>query len=115
MEAHERIKYLRKEILKLSQNDFAQQIHISRSNLGNIETNKIHLTERVLADICRTFHVRRNWLTEGEKPVFEESSASLDIKLLNLYAELTEDNKKYLRGYLQRLLEEQSSGSRKNP
>lgn len=111
MENYERVKYLRKEILKLSQKDFAQRIHISRSNLGNIETNKINLTERVLADICRTFHVNQNWLRAGIQPVFEEASSSLDIRLLNLYAELTDDNKKYLQGYLQRLLEEQSSDS----
>ena len=114
MEAHERVKYLRKEILNLSQNDFAQQIHISRSNLGNIETNKINLTERVLADICRNFHVSRKWMTDGVEPVFEESSTSLDTKFLNLYAKLTEDNKKYLHGYLQRLLDAQSSESHKS-
>lgn len=111
MEAYERVKYLRKEILKLNQNDFSQQIHISRSNLGNIETSKINLTERVLADICRTFHVSRKWITDGVEPIFEDTSASLDVKFLNLYAQLTEDNKKYLQGYLQRLLEEQTLDS----
>ena len=115
METHERVKYLRKEVLKLSQNDFAQKIHISRSNLGNIETNKINLTERVLADICRTFHVNRKWMTDGLEPVFEESSVSLDTKFLSLYDELTEDNKKYLQGYLQRLLDEQSLNSHNSP
>ena len=45
MKTHERIKDLRKNILHLSQKDFAEQINISRSNLGNIETNKINMTD----------------------------------------------------------------------
>lgn len=107
MKAHERIKDLRKNILHLSQKDFAERINISRSNLGNIETNKINLTERVLMDICRTFHVNRDWLVDGTKPIFAEDPAFLDEQIVSLYSRLTEENKKYLYGYVQRLLEEQ--------
>lgn len=108
MKAHERIKDLRKNILHLSQKDFAEQINISRSNLGNIETNKINLTERVLMDICRTFHVNRDWLSNGNEPIFVEDSHFLDEQIVNLYSQLTDENKKYLYGYIQRLLDEQA-------
>lgn len=107
MESYERIKYLRKKVLNMSQNEFSRQINISRSNLGNIETNKVNLTERVLTDICRTFQVNRAWIMDGTEPMFDEASSALDEKLLRLYAELTEENQKYLYGYLQRLLDEQ--------
>lgn len=107
MNAHERIKDLRKNILHLSQKDFADRINISRSNLGNIETNKINLTERVLTDVCRTFRVNRDWLTDGTEPVFAENPAFLDEQIVSLYSRLTDENKKYLYGYVQRLLEEQ--------
>lgn len=109
MKAHERIKDLRKNILHLSQKDFAEQINISRSNLGNIETNKINLTERVLTDICRTFHVNQEWLSNGTEPIFVEDSHFFDDQIANLYSRLTDENKKYLYGYIQRLLEEQTS------
>lgn len=107
MEAYERVKYLRKEVLELSQESFSKKINISRSNLGNIETGKINLTERVLFDICRTFHVKQNWLLTGTEPIFEEDSNPLDIEISRLYSSLTDENKKYLYGYIQRLLEEQ--------
>nr|WP_300789168.1 helix-turn-helix transcriptional regulator [uncultured Acetatifactor sp.] len=108
MKTHERIKDLRKNILHLSQKDFAEQINISRSNLGNIETNKINLTERVLIDICRTFHVNQDWLSNGIEPIFAEDSQFLDDQIVSLYSKLTDENKKYLYGYIQRLLDEQA-------
>lgn len=108
MKAYERVKDLRKNILHLSQKNFAEQINISRSNLGNIETNKINLTERVLMDICRTFHINRDWLMDGTEPIFAESSNFLDEQIVILYSKLTDENKKYLYGYIQRLLEEQT-------
>lgn len=109
MKAHERIKELRKNILHLSQKDFAEQINISRSNLGNIETNKINLTERVLMDICRAFHVNQNWLSNGNEPIFVEDSHFFDDQIVSLYSMLTDENKKYLYGYIQRLLDEQAN------
>ena len=109
MKTYERIKYLRKQVLDLSQDDFSKKINISRSNLGNIETGKINLTERVLSDICRTFQVKKDWITTGIEPIFEEGNNPLDIEVLKLYSSLTDENKKYLYGYMQRLLEEQEN------
>ena len=107
MEPYTRVKYLRKELLQFSQKEFAERIHLSRSNLGNIETGKIRLTDRVLTDICRTFHVRRPWIDTGEEPTFERHCNPLDSEIALLYGELNDTNKKYLYGYMQRLLEEQ--------
>lgn len=109
METHERIKYLRKKLLNLSQDEFSKKINISRSNLGNIETGKINLTDRVLSDICRTFHVKPEWITSGIEPIFEENNDPLVSEIERLYFALTDENKKYLYGYIQRLLEEQNS------
>lgn len=62
---NERIKYLRKEILKLTQQDFAEVLNISRSNEGNIEIGRIAVTERVLTSICEKFNVNEEWLRNG--------------------------------------------------
>ena len=63
MNIGERIKYLRKDILHIkSQEVFAKQINISRSNLGNIETSRVSVTDRVISDICSTYNVNENWL-----------------------------------------------------
>lgn len=107
MKPYERIRELRKKILDLTLEDFSNKINISRSNLGNIETGRIGLTERVLLDICRTFHVRREWIETGNEPIFENNVDPLDTEISKLYSALTNENKKYLYGYIQRLLEEQ--------
>lgn len=65
MNDHERVRYLRKEILMLTQEDFAKSINISRSNLGSIETGRVNLTERVLTDICDVHGINKDWLLYG--------------------------------------------------
>ncbi len=109
MKPYERIRHLRKNILHLTLDEFSREINLSRSNLGNIETGRISLTERVLSDICRTFHASPDWILEGAGPMFLETDAPLDAKIKKLYDELNEDSKKCLYGYMQRLLEEQDA------
>jgi Predicted transcriptional regulators len=109
MKAYERIRQLRKKILNMTLEDFSNKINISRSNLGNIETGRIGLTERVLSDICRSFQVRRDWILNGTEPIFEDDNDPFDIEISKLYSSLTDENKKYLYGYIQRLLEEQQN------
>ena len=108
MESYERIRHLRKNLLKISQEVFATNINISRSNLANIETNKVSLTNRVISDICSIYSVSADWLVDGKEPVFiEKNSKALEIA--RIYELLDEDNQKYLQGYIDRLLEEQNS------
>lgn len=72
MNINERIRHLRKNELKMTQNIFASKIDISRSNLGNIETGEVSVTERVIASICREFNVNEVWLRNGTGEVFSE-------------------------------------------
>lgn len=66
MTTNERIQYLRKKILHLTQNEMAEKLMISRSNLACIETGKTNATDRVINDTCREFGVNRRWLEYGE-------------------------------------------------
>ncbi|NOW07818.1 helix-turn-helix domain-containing protein [Clostridium beijerinckii] len=74
MEIYERIKDLRKNILKLNQEDFSKNIGLSRSNIANIEVGRINLTDRVISDICKEYNVNENWLRTGEGEMFNELS-----------------------------------------
>lgn len=65
MTINERIKYLRKNILHLTQEELAPEIKISRSNLGAIEIGRITVTDRVKDDICSAFNVNIDWLENG--------------------------------------------------
>ena len=74
MDIYDRLKYLRKEVLGMSQEEFAATINISRSNLGNIEIKKINITERILTDICDKHNVNKEWLKTGEGEMFAKKS-----------------------------------------
>lgn len=109
MKDYERIKHLRKKVLNLSQAEFADKISVSRSNLGSIEIGRINLTDRVVNDICREFSVNENWIREGEEPIFKEQDDPFVQEIVKTYLSLNEDSRKYLKGYMIRLLEEQQN------
>lgn len=111
MTINERIKYLRKEVLDLNQQEFSNKINISRSNLGNIEIGKVNVTDRVIHDISRSLNVNKNWLIDGIEPIFSESNDPYTNEIIKIYLTLNEDNRKYLRGYMERLLEEQKNNN----
>ncbi len=85
MTINERVKYLRKIILKKTQQAFSEEIKISRSNLGNIETGEVAVTERVLSSICEKFNVNEEWLRTGKGEVYkkiEDETAAIVSELL---------------------------------
>ena len=46
METHERIKYFRKEVKKLSQEKFGEELGVSRDVINNIESNRLKMPEQ---------------------------------------------------------------------
>lgn len=78
MKTHERIRCLRKDHLHMTQEEFAKSIKISRSNLGNIETGAVSITERVLSDICDVHNVNIDWLQNGVgEPIREKTRSEM--------------------------------------
>ena len=79
MEISERIKVLRKDILKLTQQDFSEALNMSRSNMGNIEIGRIAVTDRVISDICEKFNVNEKWLRNGTGNIFVELTKDQEL------------------------------------
>ena len=75
----ERVKQLRKEFLQLTQQEFSDRLNLSRSNLGNIETGRVEITDRTISDICREFGVNEIWLRTGEGEMFQQLSRDEEI------------------------------------
>lgn len=71
MEVYERLKYLRKEVLNITQEEFSKKIYISRGNLASIEVGRIKLTDRNILTICLTYGVNEDWLRKGIEPIFK--------------------------------------------
>ncbi len=74
IEIIKRLKYLRKDILKLNQVDFAKNIHISQPQYSLLEKSLRVLTDRTFSDICREYNVNPNWLRFGDGDLFKTSS-----------------------------------------
>ena len=64
-----RIASLRKKI-GMTQEEFANSICMSRSNLSNIEKDRFTITDRVIDTICAKFGVNEDWLRTGEGEMF---------------------------------------------
>lgn len=77
----ERIKELRKHE-KLTQEEFARKINLSRANLGSIEIGRTGVTDRVVADICREFNVSEEWLRTGEGNIYNSINQEDELEML---------------------------------
>lgn len=118
----ERIRILRKEILKLKQEEFSKPLNISRSNLGNIERGNISVTDRVVADICDKYGVNEVWLRTGEGEVFADTTEDEFIagvmgdiianddkfmkNMIKVFSELTDEQKKFLTELMKKMVKE---------
>lgn len=99
MEIHDRIKFLRRNHLKLTQEEFATKISVSRANLGSIEVGRINVTERVIADICREFNASYAWLKTGEGEMFDTSNDDTTALFDRIMASDNETAKKLFRAF----------------
>lgn len=70
MNISERVRFLRKEKLKLTQEALGEPLGLTRANIANIEAGRIAVTDRVVISICEKFNVSENWLRTGEGEVF---------------------------------------------
>lgn len=79
-----RIIQIRKEN-KLSQEQFAKKIGLSRNFINQVETNKKNISDRTIKDICREFAINEEWLRTGKGDMYkipEDETAMIVSDLL---------------------------------
>ena len=114
-----RLKNLRKDILKLSQEEFAKKLDISRANMSSIEIGRVALTERNIKAICQTFNVNEDWLCNGNEPIFieketdaleeffnEKNASPLARKIIKKYFNLNEKHRELFENFLKECINE---------
>lgn len=79
---NERIKHLRKDVLKLSQKDFADQLNLSENFVWMIEKGNRVPSDRTISDICRIFDIQEDWLRHGLEPMRAAKSREEEISEL---------------------------------
>jgi transcriptional regulator with XRE-family HTH domain len=68
LEVYERIRHLRKNVLKQSQEEFGNMLGVNRSVIKNIELNLLARPEQkepLIKLICKEFNVSYEWLSTG--------------------------------------------------
>lgn len=78
MEVYERIRFLRKNTLKMSQEAFAECLGVSRSVIKNIELNALARPDQKLSLyklICSEFNISEEWLLNGIGEMYGSNEA----------------------------------------
>ena len=126
MEIYERIRHLRKDKLKMSQEKLGAALGVNRDVIKNIELNLLARPEQkepLYKLICKTFNVSYEWLTTGEGEMYVESQQAYfdnlaeqygigyyGKKILDLYGSLDDGKKvileQFLKGVAQSFVED---------
>ena len=102
METFERIRILRKQNLKLSQEQFGEKLGVSRTVIKNIELDNLARPEQkepLYRLICETFHVNYSWLTSGVGEMFVVTNQTFLDRLSTEYG-LSDTAKSIIECYL---------------
>ena len=95
-----RIRLLRKDDLKLSQEEFANRINLSQRAVSTMETSGSRVTDRNLKTICEKFNVNEKWLRTGEGEMFAVQNDDPMDAIVNKY-QLAPDERVIVETYLQ--------------
>ena len=79
----ERIRKIRESLgangKKMSQAEFAKNIGIGATAIGNLEAGIRNPSDRTILDICREYNVNETWLRTGEGEMFIPMSRTDEI------------------------------------
>ena len=84
----------------LTKTAFAKRINISQPYLSQLCGGGYTPSDRTIADICREFHVRREWLESGEGPM-KLPEPDEDLEYINrLLADDDADTVRFIKNFL---------------
>lgn len=88
---------------KITKAEFAKRIEVSQPFVSQMCSGVANPSARTIANICREFHIRREWLENGEGPMRlpepDADMAYLNALLSGDDAETIRFIKKFLRTY----------------
>lgn len=109
MTINERIKHLRKDVLKMNQTDFAEAIGMKQRGASYIEQSGAGVTDKTIKTICLVFNLNEDWLRNGTEPMYiqaptfslddfvkQHGGTELEIDIMKAYFELEPDTRAML-------------------
>ncbi len=103
MSIGKRIKHIRKHIMKMSQSDFSKAVGVSQGTLSDLEKDKGNPSVDTVISVSGYSGISTDWILLGKD---HDSIATFpELKqLLNIYSDLTVDDRKTLEKYARFLL-----------
>lgn len=115
MEISDRIKEIRKDA-GLSQQEFADAIHISGNSVYRIENGTRGVSSRTLNDICSEFNVNMEWLRFGTGEKYKETNESViavlkakyklddvDVSIIDAYLSLSPLERQVFKDFIEKI------------
>lgn len=96
---HERIKYLRKNELKMTQIEFGKQLGSAGSTVVGWEKGDRTPPDATIKLICKEFNVKYSWLVNGTGEIFLETDDALLEALAEEYG-LSEIHVRMIKEFL---------------
>ena len=113
MTINQRIKHLRKDLLKLTQTEFGEKLGLGKTAISKMESNTSTVTEQNRKMICSEFNVSYAWLMEGLGEVFIETEDlfidllakeydldELQVRLIEKFVKLDKKNREAFMNFL---------------
>ena len=109
MTINERVRYFRKDILHMSQTEFALSIGMKQTSVSSFEKEGATVSDQSIKAISSVHGIREEWLRTGEEPMREEpetfnldefaksrGASDLELKVVKAYFELDPSVRKML-------------------
>lgn len=79
MNINERIRDFRKNVLHLSQTEFATQLGMKQTSVSTFEKSGATVTDPTIKALCMAFNLNEDWLRNGTEPMYIQAPTfSLD-------------------------------------
>lgn len=135
MTCGERVKYLRKEMLKMTADKFGEKLGVGRTAISKIENDERGLTDQMVRAICREFNVNEEWLRTGEGEVLrtldrdeeiaqivqtlykedKEEEDSFKLRLIRVLCAMEEDDWKFMENLLDDIMAKKKGQAEAQP
>ena len=111
---NERIRWFRKDHLRISQAEFAQVIGMKQTSVSTFERNGASVSDQIVRSICMGFSVNEAWLRTGEGEMLEQPETfsldqylkergctALEMEIVKAYFELDMDTRQKVFDHFQ--------------
>lgn len=109
MNINERIRDFRKNVLRLSQTEFATQLGMKQTSVSTFEKSGATVTDPTIKALCMAFNLNEDWLRNGTEPMYiqaptfslddfvrQRGGTELEIDIMKAYFELEPDTRAML-------------------